>query len=339
MSENPISPKHSPWPNRLAVALALATFPLIWVGGLVTTTDAGMAVPDWPGTYGYNLFLYPWQTWLFGPWDLFIEHGHRLLGAAVGMITIGLVAVVWIYDSRRWLRYAALGALALVIFQGVLGGVRVLLDERLVAMIHGCVAPLFFAYAASLVVFTSQSWRDAPDRPLDPAGQRLARAAWILAGVAYVQLVLGAILRHPLPDAPSLFRGAVLLHVVVAFVLLAQTLLFHISALRSGCLAGHGVRWASLFTMILVVGQLALGGATWIAKYAWPAWLESFQFAAAYVIEEKSIAQSLIVTAHVANGALILAMLVMQAWNLSRRFFRLADAAWALETHLVRAAA
>ena len=71
------------WPHRLAVALACATFPLIWVGGLVTTYDAGMAVPDWPGTYGYNLLLYPWQTWIAGPWDLFIEHGHRLLGAAV----------------------------------------------------------------------------------------------------------------------------------------------------------------------------------------------------------------------------------------------------------------
>src|SRR5437588_9980427 len=78
--------RHSPWPHRLAIALALVTFPLIWVGGLVTTYDAGMAVPDWPGTYGYNLLRYPWQTWLAGPWDLFIEHGHRLLGAtgAVG---------------------------------------------------------------------------------------------------------------------------------------------------------------------------------------------------------------------------------------------------------------
>ena len=65
------------WPHRLAVVLVCATFPLIWVGGLVTTYEAGMAVPDWPTTYGYNLFLYPWQTWILGPWDLFIEHGHR----------------------------------------------------------------------------------------------------------------------------------------------------------------------------------------------------------------------------------------------------------------------
>ena len=86
--------RRSPWPHRLSIALALVTFPLIWVGGLVTTYDAGMAVPDWPGTYGYNLFRYPWQTWLAGPWDLFIEHGHRLLGATAGLLAIALVVVV-----------------------------------------------------------------------------------------------------------------------------------------------------------------------------------------------------------------------------------------------------
>mgnify|MGYP001066850405 CR=1 FL=1 len=70
-----------------------------------------MAVPDWPTTYGYNLFLYPWQTWLLGPWDLFIEHGHRLLAATVGMLTIALMVLLWRTDSRRWMK--VLGAAAL----------------------------------------------------------------------------------------------------------------------------------------------------------------------------------------------------------------------------------
>src|SRR4029077_11054524 len=90
MNPTTLQPAASPWPHRLALLLASATFPLLWVGGLVTSYDAGMAVPDWPTTYGYNLFLYPWQSWVLGPWDLFIEHGHRLFGAAVGLLSIAL---------------------------------------------------------------------------------------------------------------------------------------------------------------------------------------------------------------------------------------------------------
>src|ERR1700747_3739654 len=103
MSTNPPA-NASPWPHRMAVLLVCATFPLIWVGGLVTTYKAGMAVPDWPNTYGYNLFLYPWQTWLYGPWDLFVEHGHRMLAAAVGIITILLLVVLMRFDPRNWVR-------------------------------------------------------------------------------------------------------------------------------------------------------------------------------------------------------------------------------------------
>ena len=91
--------EHPKWVHRCAILLACTTFPLIWVGGLVTTYDAGMAVPDWPNTYGYNMFLYPPTTWLSGPWDLLIEHGHRLLGSLAGLVAIGLVCVCLLYTS------------------------------------------------------------------------------------------------------------------------------------------------------------------------------------------------------------------------------------------------
>ncbi len=148
--------RYSPWPFRMAVLLVCATFPLIWVGGLVTTYDAGMAVPDWPGTYGYNLLLYPWQSWLAGPWDLFIEHGHRLLGAMVGFIAIGLLVAAWRCDSRRWVRITAVIALGLVILQGLLGGQRVLLDDRRIAQMHGILGPMFFAFSAAITVWLSR---------------------------------------------------------------------------------------------------------------------------------------------------------------------------------------
>ncbi len=191
----PVSPNPpNPWPHRWAVALVCATFPLIWVGGLVTTYQAGMAVPDWPNTYGYNLFLYPWQTWLFGPWDLFIEHGHQLLGALVGLLAIGLVVSAWKTRQSRGVRWAAAAALVAVILQGLLGGLRVVLDERLLAMIHGCVAPAFFALCAALVAVTAPCFSSTNNR--EPKIARIHRLAMLTVALAYLQIVFGAAVRH-----------------------------------------------------------------------------------------------------------------------------------------------
>src|SRR3954463_470596 len=189
----------SPWPHRWAVALACATFPLVWVGGLVTTTDAGMAVPDWPNTYGYNLFLYPWQSWLAGPWDLFVEHGHRMLAATVGLITIGMLFVFMRLERRNWVRGMGFAALGLVIFQGALGGMRVLFDERTLAMLHGMTGPVFFGLTVALAVITSQAWllgADDASKISTRGGAQIRMVASVTAVLAYLQIVLGAVLRH-----------------------------------------------------------------------------------------------------------------------------------------------
>ncbi len=144
--------------HALAVALTIAVFPLIWVGGLVTTYDAGMAVPDWPGTYGWNMFAYPASTWLFGPFDLLVEHSHRLLGTLAGFLSIGLVIAAFRNDDRRWFRWWCVGVLLAVIAQGALGGARVVLDQRTFAMIHGCTGPLYFAIATATAVMSSRWW-------------------------------------------------------------------------------------------------------------------------------------------------------------------------------------
>ena len=210
----------SPWPHRVAVVLACATFPLVWVGGLVTTTDAGMAVPDWPNTYGYNLFLYPWQTWLAGPWDVFVEHGHRMLGAVVGMITIGLVAVIWRNERRPWLRFVSLAALGLVIMQGVLGGMRVLLDERTLAMLHGCTGPLFFGLTVALAIFTSTRWQRGKDCDIVAGSSQVCILAIVTCILAYLQILLGAVLRHmPVATDPLTFAMAVRFHLFLAAIL------------------------------------------------------------------------------------------------------------------------
>lgn len=307
----------SPWPHRLACLLVCATFPLIWVGGLVTTYDAGMAVPDWPNTYGYNLFLYPWQTWVAGPWDLFIEHGHRLLGALVGMITIGLVVAVWRSDNRPWMRGVALAALAAVILQGVLGGQRVLLDSRTVAMIHGCFGPAFFAFTAAIAVFTSRWWRDATAENQTPDVSRVARLAWATTAVAYLQLILGAQLRHQhVGGDPNQFRVLVLFHLFVAAALAVHAVLL---ARRTYRLQGQPRLARPAAALAVLVGlQLMLGASTWVVKYGWPAWFSGWEVAQAHVNTRESLSQVLITTAHVATGSLILAVSLLVAVRSAR---------------------
>ncbi len=296
---------YSPWPHRWAVVLCCATFPLIWVGGLVTTYDAGMAVPDWPSTYGYNLFLYPWTTWVFGPFDLLVEHGHRLLGALAGMLTIGLLGSAILSERRKWVIYLCVFALVAVIAQGVLGGMRVLLDKRQLAMIHGCTGPLFFALACSLAVITSRAWREA--KAICAADRSMLAASLATFVLAYVQIIFGALLRHVSVDAgPQWFRMAVLFHVLTAIVLTAYILTFAWRTLGKYRGTGWITHPTSLLALLIGV-QLALGVATWVVKYAWPAQLGVFNFAARYTITANSLTQSLVVTAHVATGSLILA--------------------------------
>lgn len=306
-------------PHRLAALLIATTFPLIFVGGLVTTTEAGMAVPDWPTTYGYNLFLYPWQTWLWGPWDLFIEHGHRLLGALVGMLSIALAAVVWRCDARRWMRWLAVAALGAVIVQGCLGGLRVVLNERGLAQLHGCIGPAFFSLTVALAVFTSPLWRSSQPREPHAYASRLQRLAVLTALLAYLQLIVGSQLRHmPAAASPELFRAAVLFHLVLAAVVAVHAVLLAFRVVRHHR-AVAPLRRPAWALLALVAIQLGLGGATWVAKYAWPSSLSGYSWAAGHTVIADGMLQTNIVTAHVACGSLIVAVALV----LSLRAFRL----------------
>lgn len=183
----------SPWPHRWAVLTAATTMVLILMGGLVTNTGSALAVPDWPTTFGYNMFTYPPSQWVGG---VFYEHSHRLLGSLVGMLTIALVVAVWRSESRRWVRRLALVALLGVIAQGVLGGLRVVLLEHGLAIVHGCVAQAFFGLIVSLSVITSPVWHELAERPLPVAGERLRIVALITPLLVYLQIVFGALLTH-----------------------------------------------------------------------------------------------------------------------------------------------
>lgn len=298
----------SPWVHRVAWVLCAVTFPLLWVGGLVTTTKAGMAVPDWPGTYGYNLFLYPWQSWFFGPWDLFIEHGHRLLASLAGLLTIVLAALLWRYDARRWMRVVGLVALAGVIAQGVLGGLRVVLSDRLLAMVHGSTGPLFFILTVAIVVWTSRGWLEKTQRD-ESKPHKLVPIALAGTLLVYMQMIAGAVLRHMLVSAsPQTFRTAVVVHLALALIVLAASLEIAWLATRSGQI--RHVRLAGLAVLLVVLVQLSLGVATWLVKYGTPVWAESMFGSPTTAIVADGWWQTHLITAHQATGSLLLATLL-----------------------------
>jgi len=308
----------SRWPHRLAVALVCAVFPLIWVGGLVTTYEAGMAVPDWPSTYGYNLFLYPWQTWLLGPWDLFIEHGHRLLGALAGLLTIGVVAAVWMNDRRTWVRWLAVLALVAVVAQGALGGMRVLMDERLLAKIHGCFGPAYFALCVALAAVTSVRWQMADRAIVSARIDRFRLAALLTAVLAYFQLVLGAQVRHvTLGVTAQTFQVLVLFHLLMALVLAFYG--FRLAALAWPLRrTAPRVARPALFLAPLLTLQLLLGVGAWVTNYGWPAWFADRGWAAGYTVTAEGPLQAMITTGHVALGSLILVTAVLTSLRAMR---------------------
>jgi cytochrome c oxidase assembly protein subunit 15 len=195
--------RYNPWLHRIALLTAAATFPLIFMGGLVTSHGAGMSVPDWPNTYGYNMFLFPPRLWVGG---ILYEHTHRLMGTVVGMLSIALTVIAWKVETRRWVRWVATGVLGAVIFQGVLGGLRVVWVKLDLAIVHACFAQAFFCFAAFTAIVTSKWWIEAPAQT-DPRGKWLIRLAAVCVFAIYAQLIVGATMRHydaglAIPDLP-----------------------------------------------------------------------------------------------------------------------------------------
>jgi heme a synthase len=207
---------------------AVATWLLIGLGGLVTSHEAGLAVPDWPTTYGYNLFLFPFSRWVGG---IFYEHTHRLLASAVGLLTVVLAVGLWRKKEHGALRWMGLAAVLLVVAQGVLGGLRVVLLQSQLGVLHALVAQLFLALMVTVVWWTRPSrasqrrldssqhlgFRGGEDpsahhpqtssSPALPGRRELAGATLGIAILILLQILLGAAMRHQhaglsIPDFP-----------------------------------------------------------------------------------------------------------------------------------------
>jgi len=251
----------SRWLHRFAWLTATLTLLLpVTTGAVVTTLKAGMAFSDWPSSDGYNMLAYPW---LSSARDQFIEHGHRLSGLMIGLLSIALAVATWLIETRRPARLLALAIFASVFVQGMLGGVRVLMDEQTMALIHGDFAAGVFSLMCVFVVVTGTGWESR--KPVgNAAAGRIARsvAIAVLMAVA-IQYVLGGVLRH-LGQS-----WAWMSHPWFALVPLGLAPLFAVTARRSG--SPQLIRGAKML-LVLIVCQALLGLGSWYVKFGVPSW-------------------------------------------------------------------
>ena len=288
---------HNVWLHRFACLLGLTTLSLVALGGVVTTKGVGMAVPDWPTTYGENMFLFPPSKWIGG---IFYEHTHRLLASWVGLLTLVLAVWLWRKESRRWLRWLGVAAVVAVVVQGLFGGSRVVFDEHGLGtefgILHAALAQLFFLLLCSIALFTSQGWCTGRFGRILPASAVVLRRWFgVTTGLILVQLIFGATMRHQhaglaVPDFP-LAHGRLwpatddasiqsynsrrleaagerpitaphvavhMLHRILGFVLLLAIVSCAVLA-RRGAPAGSWVRRGTALWVWLAVVQVTLG--------------------------------------------------------------------------------
>jgi heme a synthase len=321
--------------HLLALTILAVTFPLIFMGGLVTSHHAGMSVPDWPNTWGYNLFTFPISKWVGG---IYYEHTHRLVAALVGFFSILLVVVAFVTDRRWWVRGNSLGILFGVCLQGFIGGERVIKNMLDLAILHGCVAQIFFCYVAAFVTLTSRwmSSQSQPDLEDRAQSQRTAKISAMAIGLILIQLIVGAIMRHSnaglaIPDFPTAygkilpptaidnsFREAAI-HKYGAQLDLNRVTLFQIwihFAHRIGAvLVTTAVLWLSISILRRHAGNIRLRRPAWLLLLLIPTQVTL----GIYTVLLRKPAD--IASLHVAVGALILAtawITLVRAWAIGR---------------------
>ena len=198
------SPGYSPWLHRFSVVVVIATFGLLLAGGNVTSKNAGMAVPDWPLSF-QSVNPQGWTSNFNGSIPgVRDEHGHRLIGATVGFLVT--VLTIWLVarDPRRWVKLMGIAAFVAVVLQGVIGGLRVWGNSIPLAIVHGCFAQAFLCLTVAIAVLTSRAWMtdirrlSAAAHPSAAAGDDtgLVWSTGATVLVIYMQLILGAVLRH-----------------------------------------------------------------------------------------------------------------------------------------------
>src|SRR5215470_9009945 len=178
--------------HRFAVFVVAWTVLLLVFGALVTSNNAALSVPDWPKSFGT---WFPSMRQLAG--GAFFEHTHRVIAGVLGVLTLALAVIVWTKDSRMWLRWFGVIAVAGIVVQAILGGevVRQLLQYWL-PVLHACFAQIVFAAVLTIAVFTSKWWIAERPQLADSGSPSIRTLAILNAAVIYFQVVLGAGFRH-----------------------------------------------------------------------------------------------------------------------------------------------
>src|SRR5436309_7662079 len=190
----PTRRNYNKWLNRFAWLTCFATVLLICSGGMVTSKNVGLAVPDWPTTFGYNMFLFPVSKWVGG---ILFEHTHRLMGSVVGFLTIILAVWLWLREDRPWVRSLGVIALGGVILQGILGGLRVTMMKDEIGIFHACIAQAFLGLLVVIALGTTNFWQTLANLRIDPLKLTQIKSLAIAITLAiYLQLALGATMRH-----------------------------------------------------------------------------------------------------------------------------------------------
>jgi cytochrome c oxidase assembly protein subunit 15 len=248
------------WLHAWAVFTVCATLVLLLIGSVVTTVRVGMADPSWP-TYPWHLLVMSWDELSPG---LLIEHSHRLAGYLVGCCVIVLTVGLWLHERRRWVQWLGTAALLGVIVQGLLGGFRVTLHALLgtdLATIHGCFAQVVFALLVSLALCTSRGWIVGWRHGTETNHLSLRRLSLFTTGLLFVQIVLGAILRHTY--SPLSQRG----HLLVAFLAVAAVA-WLVKMVWENHSEERPVVRAALLLALLVFFQVLLGVEAWISRFS-----------------------------------------------------------------------
>ena len=271
-----------PAPAALFAMVSAATiFLLLITGGLVTGLEAGLAVPDWPNSFGHNMLLYPVSEMKGG---VYYEHAHRLFGMLVGVTTFTMVLVVFREDRRTWVRALASFALFMVCVQGLMGGLRVtgtltlsqeaaqLTPSTLIAIAHGIFGQIVFATMALLAALLTLKWKSTTAL-LNFSGAVSVRVLTMIAPfVLLVQLFLGASYRHlqvPPHDGQPAYHPIWAMHGHIGFSIIA-VLAVLLSASRMSAAAREipalkllGTCAAFMITILIV--QVLLGLLAYVA--------------------------------------------------------------------------